>query len=30
LASQPIYYQSIPGLRTQLELAGYDINKLVN
>lgn len=30
LASQPIYYQSIPGLRTQLELAGYDINKLVS
>jgi hypothetical protein len=28
LASQPITYQSIPGLRTQLELAGYDIAKL--
>jgi len=30
IATQPIYYQSIPGLRTQLELAGYDISKLVN
>jgi hypothetical protein len=28
LASQPIYYQSIPGLRDQLILAGYDIEKL--
>jgi len=30
LASQPIYFQSIPGLRDQLALAGYDINKLAN
>jgi len=29
-ATQPIYYQSIPGLRDQLILAGYDISKLVN
>jgi len=28
LASQPIYYQGIPGLRDNLALAGYDINKL--
>jgi hypothetical protein len=30
LASQPIYFQSIPGLRDKLALAGYDINKLAN
>jgi hypothetical protein len=28
LASQPITFQSIPGLRDQLALAGYDITKL--
>jgi len=30
IATQPIWYQSIPGLRSQLALAGYDLSQLTN
>jgi len=30
IASQPIYFQSIPGIKTALLEAGYDIEALVN